>query len=218
MDKGRWGSLEPLASSNRSHGECPSPEWSAWATPHGTPGPRHRSLQGGSCTHCQERWRGQWPPDKGSGPAHLVGVDISMAAGGGTQQAKWVLQRPEIGSPDLGGVTKATPTFGDTVGLVAELAWLGLRPPWAGQAGQRAIVLWLEAASCMAASHRLPQGLCALRAQPWPRGQANGGGQLPARTVLEQGESSGASSLSRSTWHAPGSEGTGSESPALVET
>lgn len=63
----------------------------------------------------------------------------------------------KMGSPETGRVTKATSTLGDTGRLVAELARLGLRPPGAGQAGQRAIVL--GAASCMAASHRPPQGL-----------------------------------------------------------
>lgn len=101
------------------------------------------------------------------------------------------------GGPDLGQLTEATPTLGDTVGLVAELAWLGLRPPWAGQAGQRAIVLWLKAASCMAASHGLPQGRCTLRAQPWPRGQANRRSPLgvTGRIVLGQRESPGASGV-----------------------
>lgn len=166
----------------------PGARWSARATPHSTPGPH--CLAGGSCPPCQGRWRSRWPPDKGSSPAPLVGVDVSMAAQV-TLLAKWALQRQ-------GGVTKATPTLGDTVRLVAELAWLGLRPPWAGQAGQRAIVL--GAASCMAASHRRPQGLHTQGLRPGLCLR----GHLPTRALLGEGGPGAPAMGSPSARPAPG--------------
>ena len=69
-------------------------------------------------TGCCSSWRNQWPPDKGSGPAYLLGADVAMAAGGGGASKRG---SSGTGKPDLGGVTKAPPQLGDTIGLVVEL-------------------------------------------------------------------------------------------------
>lgn len=83
-------------------------------------------------------------------------------------------------------MTKATTTLGDTVRLVAELAWgaqsptpqpwLGPSPPWVGQAGQRAVVLWLGY-FLHCGLHRQPHGVCTPPpvAQPLTGGQAERG-------------------------------------------
>lgn len=147
-------------------GEHPSPERSAWAT-HSTPGPRHPAWWVAAVPAA--RVAGETSGCQTKAPAgHLVGVDVSMTAGGDAT-GKWA--RGEVGWGAVWGVTKATPTLGDTAG------WWKSWPGWAeaslgGAAGQRAIVL-LEAASGMAASYRPPR-VPQPRAQPRPGGQAAG--------------------------------------------
>lgn len=146
VDKGRWGSLEPQASSNRSHSECQRRVVSMGPPTRHTR-PTSSPSAGGSCAHCQGRRRG-WRP------TWLMWTFPGQQEGGNSKQNGF----SSDGCPGLGAVTKATPTLGDTVGVVAELAWLGLRPPWAGQAGQRAFVLWLLPAWQTATGSLHPQG------------------------------------------------------------
>lgn len=106
---------------------------------------------GSSYTGCWDPWRNQWPPDKGSGPAYLLGADVAMAAGGGGASKRG---SSGTGKPDLGGVTKAPPRAwghnraggraGGELAPSPSALSVGLRPHGAGQAGQRAIVLWLR--------------------------------------------------------------------------
>lgn len=84
--------LEPLASSKgRATVALPAGARALNDQPgaalRGATGPGRPGLKGGSCSVCQDhrRWRRRrrWLPDKGSGPAHLLGADVAMAAGTG---------------------------------------------------------------------------------------------------------------------------------------